>query len=516
MWAASREPVGVVLLSCLLATSVRAQSASNINTPSKMLDSLMNNLKGNKLPPNFNMNSPTQVECQIYVDSFDTISESSMDYTASLVLSLTWEDPKLSYASNKGFMEAWGLDFLLEVDYQNINNIWIPELYFPNEKKARFHDVMNPNQMIRVHPNGKLDYFARLSLTLSCPMNLRNYPFDKQECSIRIESFAYDTSKLTLAWALSREQERPVDVSEEIELPQFQVKKLEWKRCGNKELSRGGAGNYSCIEAIFHLERSLQFFLIQMYIPSTLIVIVSWLSFWLNANSVPGRVSLGVLTVLTMTTQSSSVNASLPRVSYLKAIDLWMSTCLVFVFAALSEFAVVNFLSRGEFSPQRKERKPVPRAAEPFPSPGPPTAPASPTPTGPTLGDGEAAGPGDLSHEAGPSSEASDPTSSQETNMEQGALSKQTLVGMDGRTRLFIPGSSIEEKEEPAPFCCTAMLAAAMVDRISRVIFPLLFATFCACYWTYYAYFTESSLSMDALSYEQGVNRSEVEFQDRE
>lgn len=34
------------------------------------------------------------------------------------------------------------------------------------------------------------------------------------------------------------------------------------------------------------------------------------------------------------------------RVSYIKAIDLWMSTCLVFVFAALIEFAVVNVLSR--------------------------------------------------------------------------------------------------------------------------------------------------------------------------
>ena len=73
------------------------------------------------------------------------------------------------------------------------------------------------------------------------------------------------------------------------------------------------AGNHSCLEATFHLERSLQYYLIQMYIPSTLIVIVSWLSFWLTVGAVAGRISLGVLTVLTMTTQSSSVNASLPR-----------------------------------------------------------------------------------------------------------------------------------------------------------------------------------------------------------
>ena len=39
------------------------------------------------------------------------------------------------------------------------------------------------------------------------------------------------------------------------------------------------------------------------------------------------------------------------RVSYIKAIDLWMSTCLVFVFAALIEFAVVNVLSRRKDQP---------------------------------------------------------------------------------------------------------------------------------------------------------------------
>jgi hypothetical protein len=87
-----------------------------------------------------------------------------------------------------------------------------------------------------------------------------------------------------------------------------------------------------------------------MYIPSIFVVLLSWISFWLNVGAVPGRISLGVLTVLTMVTQSSGVNASLPRVSYTKAIDIWMLTCLLFVFAALIEFAVANVLSRRDMN----------------------------------------------------------------------------------------------------------------------------------------------------------------------
>lgn len=51
----------------------------------------------------------------------------------------------------------------------------------------------------------------------------------------------------------------------------------------------------------------------------------------------------GITTVLTMTTISTGVRASLPRISYIKAIDIYLVMCFIFVFAALLEYAVVNY-----------------------------------------------------------------------------------------------------------------------------------------------------------------------------
>lgn len=44
-----------------------------------------------------------------------------------------------------------------------------------------------------------------------------------------------------------------------------------------------------------------------------------------------------------LATQNTQSQQSLPPVSYVKAVDIWMSSCSVFVFLSLMEFAVVNY-----------------------------------------------------------------------------------------------------------------------------------------------------------------------------
>ena len=92
----------------------------------------------------------------------------------------------------------------------------------------------------------------------------------------------------------------------------------------------------------FHLRRNINYYLLQNYCPTSLIVILSWVGFWIDYRSTPARVALGITTVLTITTLANSIRSTLPPVSYSKSIDYYLLACFLFVFAALVEFAVVG------------------------------------------------------------------------------------------------------------------------------------------------------------------------------
>ncbi|CAG2176063.1 unnamed protein product [Oppiella nova] len=47
-----------------------------------------------------------------------------------------------------------------------------------------------------------------------------------------------------------------------------------------------------------------------------------------------------------MTTLMSSTNAAMPKISYIKSIDVFLGTCFVMVFAALLEYATVGYMGK--------------------------------------------------------------------------------------------------------------------------------------------------------------------------
>lgn len=253
-----------------------------------------------------------------------------------LTLRQEWTDERLAFSKMPQY-KNYGLNSITLTEQERL---WKPDLFFRNEKEGHFHKIIMPNVLLRIKGAGEVLYSIRISLVLACPMDLKYYPLDKQNCTIEMASYGYLDEDLKFIW----KEVDPVQIAKPLNLPRFTLETYDTAYC----TSRTTTGAYSCLRIDLIFKREFSYYLIQIYIPCCMLVIVSWVSFWLDPNAIPARVSLGVTTLLTMATQISGINASLPPVSYTKAIDVWTGVCLTFVFGALLEFALVNYASRSD------------------------------------------------------------------------------------------------------------------------------------------------------------------------
>ncbi|NWI27562.1 GBRG4 protein, partial [Sula dactylatra] len=305
----------------------------------QILNSLLKNYD-NKLRPDIGI-KPTFIDVDIYVNSIGPVSVIQMEYTIDIFFAQTWYDRRLRFNST---LKA------LTLNTNMVSRIWIPDTFFRNSKRADSHWITTPNQLLRIWNDGKVLYTLRLTIEAECLLQLQNFPMDTHSCPLIFSSYGYPREEIVYRW-----RRYSIEVSDQRtwRLYQFDFTGLR----NTSEVLRTGAGEYMVMTVSFDLSRRMGYFAIQTYIPCILTVVLSWVSFWIKRDSTPARTSLGITTVLTMTTLSTISRKHLPRVSYITAMDLFVSVCFIFVFAALMEYATLNYLVGNKKTLEHSNRK---------------------------------------------------------------------------------------------------------------------------------------------------------------
>jgi len=104
-------------------------------------------------------------------------------------------------------------------------------------------------------------------------------------------------------------------------------------------------GNFSTISVKFLFERRVGYYLIQVYLPDIFVVALSWIVFWMDKTEMGDRMALGITTILTIMFLLGSLNGTMPRVSYPKALDWYLLVSFTFVFLSLIECMIVFILT---------------------------------------------------------------------------------------------------------------------------------------------------------------------------
>ncbi|CAL8268244.1 unnamed protein product [Boreogadus saida] len=303
---------------------------NNITLFTRILDRLLDGYD-NRLRPGLG-DRVTEVKTNIYVTSFGPVSDTDMEYTIDVFFRQSWKDERLRF---DGPMNILRLNNLMA------SKIWTPDTFFHNGKKSVAHNMTMPNKLLRIQEDGTLLYTMRLTVHAECPMHLEDFPMDFHSCPLKFGSYAYTVSEVTYAWTHNASDSVVVE-EESSRLNQYDL----LGQTVGQETIKSSTGEYTVMTAHFHLKRKIGYFVIQTYLPCIMTVILSQVSFWLNRESVPARTVFGVTTVLTMTTLSISARNSLPKVAYATAMDWFIAVCYAFVFSALIEFATVNYFTK--------------------------------------------------------------------------------------------------------------------------------------------------------------------------
>ncbi|KAK9870325.1 hypothetical protein WA026_006411 [Henosepilachna vigintioctopunctata] len=275
------------------------------------------------------------------------ISELDMEYSMDCYFRQYWRDQRLSF---HGPIKS------LSLSIKMLERIWRPDTFFYNGKNSYVHTITVPNKLLRISQDGDILYSMRLTIKAKCPMKLHTFPMDRQSCplilgSCKVNSLmylkfsnnhifvdAYSSKDIIYQWM----DEGSVTFVPGMTLSQFDLLTFPYR---NSTIARR-EGDFSVLQVSFNLQRHTGYFLIQVYVPCILIVVLSWVSFWIHREATSDRVGLGITTVLTLSTISLDSRTDLPKVRYATALDWFLLMSFFYCIATLLEFAGVHYFTK--------------------------------------------------------------------------------------------------------------------------------------------------------------------------
>ena len=103
------------------------------------------------------------------------------------------------------------------------------------------------------------------------------------------------------------------------------------------------ADNYSMYSLEIHLTRFVTPYLLNVYLPTGIFVLMSWISFFIPAKIIAARITLLITICLVLINSFNDATERIPVAREETAMEYWICGCIGLVFAALGEYAFILF-----------------------------------------------------------------------------------------------------------------------------------------------------------------------------
>jgi len=293
-----------------------------------------------------NRSLPLKYNFNFVIDEISNINDKSQTLSFAMYFAVSWLEPRLMIndSAPEWSVEKTGPKDQVNESPENLKHLWYPELEVYGLETFGRQRVLKEMSGVRVMKNKTINYELGVRVTISCKMMFDDYPLDAHKCQFQVGSY-YDTIETVICsskFIYNAKRQRSLQHYIEIEpLPEkYKVVDLP-------------SGHYAACGFQVSLQRKQMQYQIQVYLPSFMFVVTSWVSFLIKPEVVPGRMALLVTLFLVLINIFNSVREQAPISSRLNAVDLYLVVCVFFVFSALMEYAAILLLLKKRRKPTR-------------------------------------------------------------------------------------------------------------------------------------------------------------------
>lgn len=263
---------------------------------------------GDRPPPT---DRPTQVSLGLFLLDVLAIDDSKQTVTIDFGISATWLDSRLANKAGQVIP---------------VEDAWAPNLQLMANKDIR----RSRPEVLHVFEGGRVEYLQRFIGEMWHTSDLRNFPFDDQEISIRLITPLHSREDINLV-----EDAKRTGQSAEWSLVGWDYTSGTWVSDpyyfapANQKIA--GAAYQ------FKVHRQRGFYIWKVLVPLSLVVLMAWAVFWIDTTNSSSQISVGYTAILTLVAYRFVIGNMVPTVSYLTRLDRFILGVSVLVFFVLAE-----------------------------------------------------------------------------------------------------------------------------------------------------------------------------------
>lgn len=268
---------------------------------------------------------PVVVRAGLVIHDINEIYDGAETFEFSGVLTLTWRDPRQAFdPAAAGAQEKF---YTGNFQFNEISPGWYPQIVLVNESGL----YQKNGVLLRVQPDGTSTLIETLNAAAETDLDLRRFPFDHQRLELVFEVLGFDRTEVVL----EVESGAAAILAEDLNVPQWTVLGIEASIRERSESYAGPRGVSSTFAVNVDVARRPFFVIRLVVLPLVVIVLLSFVVFWMDRASVGDRISVSFIGILSGVAYLFLINDIIPHIAYFTLIHGFLNLSFLTMCAAV-------------------------------------------------------------------------------------------------------------------------------------------------------------------------------------